>query len=96
MSREFCGVADMSSAIGWHQRATSIFDVSKHRQCMKILWISKSIVPYDRILQNLQLPAYAVIFRNGQELPRVVGENICMELNQQTNKDSEPVKKEIE
>ncbi|KAG0091666.1 hypothetical protein BGZ92_000116 [Podila epicladia] len=96
MSREFCGVADMISAIGWHQQAKSIFDVSKHRQCMKISWVSKSIVPYDLILQNLQLPAYTVIFRNGQEIPKNIGENICTGLDQQNNKDSETVKKEIE
>ncbi|KAF9382947.1 hypothetical protein CPB97_006857 [Podila verticillata] len=80
MSREFCGVADMTSAIGWHQQAKSIFDVSKHRQCMKISWISKSTIPYDRILQKLQLPVYAVIFRNGQELPTHIGESVCSDL----------------
>ncbi|KAF9395931.1 3'-5' RNA helicase ythdc2 [Podila verticillata] len=90
MSREFCGVAEMTSAIGWHQEAKSIFDVSKHRQCMKISWISKSTVPYDRILQKLQLPVYAVIFRNGQELPTHIGESVCFELIQQSSNDSRP------
>ncbi|KAF9361292.1 hypothetical protein BGX26_004477 [Mortierella sp. AD094] len=74
-TKEFCGIARMTSDISWFPERT-IFDRSRFRRRMKLQWLGRSSIPYDYITNQLHLPRYKAICRHGGELRIDIGQLI--------------------